>query len=92
MTAFLIGYIGAAVLVMLLVFGLSYRERPQNKCKTILLIVYVLSIFGILFATGVLEARFQWNRLYSTLLAAGLLGGIYLADALGKRTGNSKTE
>lgn len=85
MTAFLIGYIGIALLVMLLVFGLSYRESPQNKCKTVLLIVYILAIFSVLFATGVLEARFQWNRLCSTLLAAGILGGIYLADRFGAK-------
>lgn len=85
MTAFLIGYIGIALLVMLLVFGLSYRESPQNKCKTVLLIIYIFSILGVLFATGVLEARFQWNRLYSTLLAAAVLGGIYLADRLGAK-------
>ncbi len=85
MSVFLISYIGAAVLVMLLVFGLSYRESPQNKCKTVLLIVYILSILGVLSATGVLEARFQWNRLYSTLLAAAVLGGIYLADRLGAK-------
>ena len=90
MTAFLAGYIGVAVLGMLSVYGLSYSERPQNKCRVVLLIVYILSIVGVLFATGVLEVRFGWNRLYSTLIAAGVLVGVYFADTLGKRAREHK--
>ena len=89
MTAFLAGYIGVAVLVMLSI-RISISERPQNKCRVVLLIVYILSIVGVLFATGVLEVRFGWNRLYSTLIAAGVLVGVYFADTLGKRARERK--
>ena len=51
--------------------------------------LYVLAILGVLFATGALEA-FGWNRLYSTLVALAVLGGIYAADTLGKRARERK--
>ncbi len=85
MTAFLCIYIGLSVLSVLLTFVLSYFESAKKQCKTVLLILFVVTLLGVLFATGALEAKYGWNRLYSTLIAAAVLGGLYLADTLGKR-------
>lgn len=85
MAAFLYVYIGLSVLAVLFTFVLSYFEPTKKSCKSVLLALFILTILGVLFATGVLEAKYEWNRLYSTLLAAAVLGGLYLADALGKR-------
>lgn len=85
MTSFLCIYIGLSLSAVLLTFVLSYFEAAKPQCKAMLLGVFILTILGVLFATGVLEAKYGWNRLYSTLLAAAILGVLYLADALGKR-------
>jgi len=83
-------YLGGAAVAILLAFVLSYRETPQNKCKALLLVVYILTIVGVLFATGVLEAKYGWNRLFSTLLAAAVFGALYLADTLGAKAKQKK--
>lgn len=85
MTTFLCIYIGLAVLSVLLTFVLSYFEGKAKACKTVLLILFIVTLVGVLFATGALEAKYGWNRLYSTLIAAAVLVGLYLADTLGKR-------
>lgn len=90
MTSFLCIYIGLSVLSVLLTFVLSCFESAKKQCKTILLILFIVTLVGVLFATGVLEAKYGWNRLYSTLIAAAVMGGLYLADALGKRVRNSR--
>lgn len=89
MTSFLCIYIGLSALSVLLSFVLSYFESEKKACKTILLILFIITLVGVLFATGVLEAKYGWNRLYSTLIAAAVLGGLYLADTLGKRMRHS---
>lgn len=85
MTAFLCVYIGLSVLAVLLTFVLSYFEGIAKACKTVLLILFIVTLVGVLFATGALEAKYGWNRLHSTLVAAAVLVGLYLADTLGKR-------
>lgn len=85
MTRFLCLYLGGALIAALSAFALSYRETPQNKCKALLLALYILVIFGVLFATGVLEAKYGMQRLYSTLIAIGVLGLLYFTDTLGKK-------
>lgn len=85
MTSFLYIYIGLSLLSVLLTFVLSCFESAKPQCKSVLLGVFILTILGVLFATGVLEAKYGWNRLYSTLIAAVILGVLYLADAFGKR-------
>ena len=89
MALFLTGYLVVGVLWRMAVYGLSNREAPDNRCRVALLVLYVLAILGVLFATGALEA-FGWNRLYSTLVALAVLGGIYAADTLGKRARERK--
>lgn len=90
MVGFLCVYIGLSVIAAGVTFALSYRETPHNKCKALLLAVYILTIVGVLFATGVLEAKYGWNRLCSTLIAAAVLGGLYLADTLGTKAKQKK--
>lgn len=90
MTRFLWFYIGAAAIAVVLAFALSYRESPQNKCKALLLALYIVTIIGVLFATGVLEAKYEMHRLYSTLIAAAMLGALYGADALGAKLRKQK--
>lgn len=85
MITFLCIYIGLSMLSVLLSFVLSYFETVKKQCKTVLLILFIVTLVGVLFATGVLEAKYGWNRLYSTLIAAAVMGGLYLADTLGKR-------
>lgn len=90
MTRFLCLYLGGALIAVLSAFTLSYRETPQNKCKALLLALYILVIFGVLFATGVLEAKYGMQRLYSTLIAAAVLGALYLADTFGGKMKKNK--
>lgn len=90
MTRFLCFYIGAAVMAVVLAFALSYRETPHNKCKALLLALYIVTIIGALFATGVLEAKYEMHRLYSTLIAAAVFGALYGADALGGKLRKKK--
>ncbi len=90
MAGFFCIYLGGAAVAILLAFVLSYREAPQNKCKALLLVVYILTIVGVLFATGVLEAKYGWNRLCSTLLAAAVFGALYLADTFGTKAKQKK--
>lgn len=90
MTRFLCMYIGAAAIAVLLAFALSYRETPQNKCKSLLLALYIVTILGVLFATGILEAKYEMHRLYSTLIAAAVLGLLYGADTLGGKVRKQK--
>lgn len=90
MTRFLCLYLGGALIAALSAFALSYRETPQNKCKALLLALYILVIFGVLFATGVLEAKYGMQRLYSTLIAAAVLGALYLADTFGGKMKKNK--
>lgn len=85
MISFLCIYISLSLLSVLLTFILSYFETVKKLCKSILLVVFIITIIGVLFATGVLEAKYGWSRLYSTLIAAAVMGGLYLADSLGKR-------
>lgn len=85
MITFLCIYIGLSMLSVLLSFVLSYFETVKKQCKTVLLILFIVTLVGVLFATGVLEAKYGWNRLYSTLIAAAVMGGLYLAATLGKR-------
>lgn len=90
MTQFFCIYLGAATIAILLAFALSYREAPQNKCKPLLLALYIVAILGVLFATGVLEAKYAFHRLWSTLIAAAILGLLYGADALGESVRKQK--
>ena len=90
MTRFLCIYIGAAVIAVVLAFALSYRETPQNKCKALLLALYIVTILGALFATGVLEAKYEMHRLYTTLIAAAIFGALYGADVLGGKLRKKK--
>ena len=90
MTRFFCIYIGAAVIAVVLAFTLSYRETPQNKCKPLLLALYIVTILGALFATGVLEAKYEMHRLYSTLIAAAIFGALYGADVLGGKLRKKK--
>lgn len=90
MTQFFCIYLGAALAAVLLAFGLSYLETPQNKCKALLLALYIVTILGVLFATGVLEAKYGFHRLWSTLIAAAVLGLLYGADTLGGKIRKQK--
>lgn len=83
MTLFLSIYFSAAVVVIAAVFMLSLFEEKHRACRGILLAVYIVTILGVLFATGCLEVQYGWNRLYSTVVAAVILVCVYLADRLG---------
>ena len=90
MTQFFCIYLGTSLIAVVLAFALSYRETPQNKCKALLLALYIVTIIGALFATGVLEAKYEMHRLYSTLIAAAVFGALYGADALGGKLRKKK--
>ena len=90
LTQFFCIYLGVSLIAVLLAFVLSYRETPQNKCKAFLLALYIVTIVGVLFATGVLEAKYEMHRLYSTLIAAAVFGALYGADALGGKLRKKK--
>lgn len=85
MTLFLSIYFSTAVVVIAAVFVLSLFEEKHRACRGVLLAVYIVAILGVLFATGCLEVRYGWNRLwlYSTVVAAVILVCVYLADRLG---------
>ncbi len=78
-------YLSVAAVIVAAAFCLSYFGGEPNRFRGFLLALYILAVIGVLFATGVLEARYGWNRLYSSIVAAALLLALYLADSLGTR-------
>lgn len=92
MAAFFSIYLGLAALLITASFFLAYFGAQKNQFKSILLVLYILAIFGVFFASGVLEVKYQWNRLYSTGVAVALLGALYLADNGGTRLGKNKMQ
>lgn len=85
MTAFLISYIVIAVAVVAGVFVMAKYSEKNPKLKTILLIVCILSIIALVFATGCLEVKYGWSRLRSSIPPAIILLAMYGADVLGSK-------
>ena len=85
MKLFLAIYIIIAAAVVLCVFFLSKNEGKSSYIKTALTVVCILALLGVLIAMAVLEGKYQMQRLYSTLIAAAIVGCIYIADRLGAK-------
>ena len=83
MTAFFISYIIIAIAVVIGVFIMSKYSEQKPRLKTVLLIVCILAIIALVFATGCLEVKYGWSRLRSSIPAALILLAIYAADVLG---------
>lgn len=92
MTFFIIGYAVAAVLTAVLVFCFSYHEKKHPKFRTVLLIVYILALLAVVFATGCLEVKYGASRLVSTLIAVSAVLLVYAADTVGTKLGNKKAD
>lgn len=88
MTAFLISYIIVAVAVTISVFVMSKHSEQKPRLKTVLLIVCILAIIALVFATGCLEVKYGWSRLKSSIPAAIIILAIYGADVLGMKAAN----
>ena len=87
---FLAVYIVIAALVFALVFILSKNEGKAPYIKTVLTAVCITALIGVILAMAVLEGRYQMSRLYSSLIAAAVVGGMYIADRLGAKLNNYK--
>ncbi len=83
MKTFLAIYIAVFALVFLSVFLLSKNEGKAPYIKSVLTAVCVIALVGVVFGMTVLEGRYEMSRLYSSLIAAAAVGGIYIADRLG---------
>lgn len=92
MPLFLACYIAISVAVVITVFFLSYNEKKSSKIKTVLTVIYILTIVGIVFAMGCLEARYGFSKLVSSCIAAAVIGSMYLADTLGTKFANKKED
>lgn len=88
MNTFFILYIIVAVAVVISVFVMSKYSEQKPRLKTVLLIVCILAIITLVFATGCLEVKYGWSRLKSSIPAAVILLAIYGADVLGGKASN----
>lgn len=84
MTVFAVVYFGTALAVTAAVYFMSLNSEKKPALKTVLLIVYILALAGLVFATGCLEAN-GFTRLKSTAIAVLILLMIYLADTFGSK-------
>mgnify|MGYP001349998265 CR=1 FL=1 len=84
MTVFAVVYFGTALAVTAAGYFMSLVEK-KPALKTVLLIVYILALAGLVFATGCLEAKYGFTRLKSTAIAVLILLMIYLADTFGSK-------
>ena len=84
MTVFAVVYFGTALAVTAAVYFMSLNSEKKPALKTVLLIVYILALAGLVFATG-LEAKYGFTRLKSTAIAVLILLMIYLADTFGSK-------
>ena len=73
MTVFAVVYFGTALAVTAAVYFMSLNSEKKPALKTVLLIVYILALVGLVFATGCLEAKYGFTRLKSTAKAAPCL-------------------
>ena len=85
MTVFAVVYFGTALAVTAAVYFMSLNKKKKPALKTVLLIVYILALVGLVFATGCLEAKYGFTRLKSTAIAVLILLMIYLADTFGSK-------
>lgn len=85
MTVFAVVYFGTALAVTAAVYFMSLNSEKKPALKTVLLIVYILALAGLVFATGCLEAKYGFTRLKSTAIAVLILLMIYLADTFGSK-------
>ena len=94
MTVFAVVYFGTALAVTTdsrhatpppAVYFMSLNSEKKPALKTVLLIVYILALAGLVFATGCLEAKYGFTRLKSTAIAVLILLMIYLADTFGSK-------
>ena len=83
MTVFAVVYFGTALAVTAAVYFMSLNAEKKPALKTVLLIVYILALVGLVFATGCLEAKYGFTRLKSTAIAVLILLMIYLAVSFG---------
>ena len=83
MPLFLIVYIIIAVIITIAIFLLSYNEKENKYIKTALTVIYILSIIGIILATGYLETKCSYSKLTSSIISAAIVGFMYGADSLG---------
>ena len=73
MTVFAVVYFGTALAVTAAVYFMSLNSEKKPALKTVLLIVYILALVGLVFATGCLEAKYGFTRLKSTAIAVLIL-------------------
>lgn len=83
MPLFVLIYFVIAVLVAVSVFLLSYNENKSKHIKAALTVIYIVSVIGVLFATGCLEGRYLYSKITSTVTAIVIVAMIYGADTLG---------
>ena len=72
MTVFAVVYFGTALAVTAAVYFMSLNSEKKPALKTVLLIVYILALVGLVFATG-------------TAIAVLIFLMIYLADTFGSK-------
>ena len=90
MSLFLLCYIIIAVAVIVSVFLLSYNEKKNNSNKIALTVIYILSIIGVFVSMAIFEGRYSYSRLSSSVLAAAVIGAMYIADTIGGKLADKK--
>ena len=68
MTVFAVVYFGTALAVTAAVYFMSLNSEKKPALKTVLLIVYILALVGLVFATGCLEAKYGFTPVSYTHL------------------------
>ena len=83
MKLFFVCYGLIVISVAALIFYLSKNEETKPKAKTVMTIVYILSLIALFLGMAVMEGRYKVPMLYSSVITFLALGVIYAADRLG---------
>lgn len=85
MQTFFVIYSLVAVSVIISIFFLSANEHKKPIYKTIITIIYILSLIGTFFSMGIIEGKYGISQLISSCIAAVVIGLMYLSDNLGAK-------
>lgn len=90
MPLFMFFYLVIAAIMIVAVFILSYKEKKNEKTKAALTAIFIIAIIGVVFCMGALEVRYGYSKLVSSIIAAAIIGLMYLADMLGGKLADKK--
>ena len=85
MNKFLTVYACVTFALAVIMTVLAYYQKRSRVCRTLVSIIYVLTLVGILFGMSALEGRYSMNMLTSSVIAALSLALVCLGEYTGNR-------